>query len=34
MEGAHFIKTKELVKLSEQQCVDCDDDSQGCKGGW
>lgn len=34
MEGAHQIKTGELQKLSEQQCVDCDSDSMGCKGGW
>lgn len=33
MEGAHFVKTGELVKLSEQQCVDCDDQSKGCNGG-
>ena len=34
IEGAHAVKTGELVKLSEQQCVDCDDASQGCNGGW
>lgn len=33
MEGEHFIKTGELLKLSEQQFVDCDDHSQGCNGG-
>lgn len=33
MEGAHFIKTTGLVKLSEQQCVDCVED-EGCNGGW
>ena len=33
MEGAHFVKTKELIKLSEQQCVDCQDLDYGCKGG-
>jgi cathepsin L len=33
MEGAHFVKTKELLKLSEQQCVDCQDLDYGCKGG-
>lgn len=22
------------MKLSEQQCVDCDDDSYGCNGGY
>jgi len=34
MEGQHFVQTGELLKLSEQQCVDCDTDSMGCKGGW
>lgn len=35
MEGAHFIKTGNLVKLSEQQFVDCskEGDNNGCKGG-
>lgn len=34
MEGQHFVQTGELLKLSEQQCVDCDSDSMGCRGGW
>lgn len=34
MEGQHFVQTGELLKLSEQQCVDCDTDSFGCSGGW
>ena len=34
MEGAHFIKSGELLKLSEQQCVDCVKDAMGCSGGW
>lgn len=34
MEGAHFLKAGKLLKLSEQQCVDCDTESYGCKGGW
>jgi len=34
MEGAHFIKHKQLLKLSEQQCVDCDEESYGCNGGY
>jgi len=35
MEGAHYIKTANLVKLSEQQFVDCskEGDNNGCKGG-
>jgi len=36
MEGSHFIQNKELLKLSEQQFVDCDFDkkgNKGCKGG-
>lgn len=38
MEGAHFIKTGELVSFSEQQLVDCDfvrngGKEMGCKGG-
>jgi cathepsin L len=34
IESAHFIKTKSLVKLAEQQCIDCDTRSSGCNGGW
>ena len=33
MEGAHKIATGELIKLSEQQMVDCDTRSGGCDGG-
>ena len=33
MEGAHFLKTGTLLKLSEQQFVDCDPQSEGCNGG-
>jgi C1A family cysteine protease len=33
MEGAHFIATGKLLKLSEQQFVDCDTQSSGCNGG-
>lgn len=33
MEGAHFIATGELIKLSEQQFVDCDKNCYGCGGG-
>ena len=33
MEGAHFLKTGKLLKLSEQQFVDCDPQSDGCDGG-
>ena len=34
MEGQHFAQSGELLKLSEQQCVDCDTNSHGCEGGW
>jgi C1A family cysteine protease len=33
IEGAYFIKTGKLVSFSEQQLVDCDTGSMGCKGG-
>jgi len=33
MEGDHFIKTGKLLKLSEQNLVDCDPNSSGCNGG-
>ena len=33
LEGAHQIKTGNLVSLSEQQFVDCDHVDQGCNGG-
>jgi C1A family cysteine protease len=33
LEGAHFIKSNKLVKLSESQLVDCDTVSDGCEGG-
>lgn len=34
VEGAHFIKTGQLINLSEQQLVDCDKKSEGCNGGF
>jgi len=33
MEGAHFMATKTLVSLSEQQLVDCSKQNSGCNGG-
>jgi C1A family cysteine protease len=33
MEGAHFMATKKLVSLSEQQLVDCSTQNSGCNGG-
>ncbi|KAK7604872.1 hypothetical protein V9T40_006058 [Parthenolecanium corni] len=34
LESHHYMKTKERVFLSEQNLVDCDNKSDGCKGGW
>lgn len=35
MEGAHFLATGDLVKLSEQNCLDCSSgSSHGCSGGY
>jgi len=34
MEGAYFLEHNQLISLSEQQIVDCDEDDNGCNGGW
>uniref|UniRef100_A0A7N0VFI8 Uncharacterized protein n=1 Tax=Kalanchoe fedtschenkoi TaxID=63787 RepID=A0A7N0VFI8_KALFE len=36
VESLHYIKTKKLVVLSEQEILDCDDlpGKGGCQGGW
>lgn len=34
IESAYAIKNAKLLRLSEQQMVDCDEKSYGCQGGW
>jgi len=33
LEGRHFLKTKKLISLSEQNLVDCSKSDHGCHGG-
>jgi len=33
VEAQYFFKTKQLIRISEQQLVDCDKVDQGCNGG-
>jgi len=33
IEGAHYLDTGKLVRLSEQQLIDCDRLDDGCEGG-
>jgi C1A family cysteine protease len=33
IEGAYYLKNKELVSFSEQQLVDCSTENAGCNGG-
>jgi cathepsin F len=34
LEGLHAIKTGKIISLAEQQLVDCDKKSHGCRGGY
>ncbi|KAH8410751.1 hypothetical protein KR222_004669, partial [Zaprionus bogoriensis] len=34
LEGRNFLKTQQLVSLSEQNLVDCSYNDYGCQGGW
>ncbi|KAJ8726654.1 hypothetical protein PYW07_001352 [Mythimna separata] len=34
IEGQYAIKHRQLIELSEQQTIDCDQNSSGCQGGY
>jgi len=34
LEGAYYLKNKNLLSFSEQQLVSCDTTDAGCNGGW
>lgn len=34
LEGQYFMKTGELIPLSEQFMIDCSKGNYGCSGGW
>lgn len=34
VESRYALKTNKLLKMSEQELLDCDTDEDGCDGGW